>query len=84
MQKIQQRVRAAPILLAPIIVEQLSEKIVSINQLGVTIFLVEQNAAIALAVAMHGNFSGNGRIVLADTTASVSNHPLAKEVCLGS
>ena len=69
--------------LAPIIVEQLFEKIVSINQLGVTILLVEQNAAMALAVATRGYLLENGRVVLADTTARLTDHPLVKEAYLG-
>ena len=69
--------------LAPIIVEQLFEKIVSINQLWVTILQVEQNAAMALAVAKRGYLLENGRVVLADTTARLSDHPLVKKAYLG-
>ena len=69
--------------LAPIIVEQLFEKIVSINQLGVTILLVEQNAAMALSVATRGYLLENGRVVLADTTARLADHPLVKAAYLG-
>ena len=69
--------------LAPILVEQLFDKIVSINQLGVTILLVEQNAAMALSVATRGYLLENGRVVLADTTEKLSNHPLVKQAYLG-
>ena len=69
--------------LAPILVEQLFDKIVSINQLGVTILLVEQNAAMALSVATRGYLLENGRVVLADTTEGLSNHPLVKQAYLG-
>ena len=69
--------------LAPIIVEQLFDKIVSINQSGVTILLVEQNAAMALSVATRGYLLENGRVVLADVTARLADHPLVKEAYLG-
>ena len=69
--------------LAPIIVEQLFDKIISINQLGVTILLVEQNAAMALSVATRGYLLENGRVVLADTTERLADHPLVKQAYLG-
>ncbi len=69
--------------LAPIIVEQLFDKIVSINKLGVTILLVEQNAAMALSVATRGYLLENGRVVLEDTTEKLQNHTLVKEAYLG-
>lgn len=69
--------------LAPIIVEQLFDKIVDINQSGVTILLVEQNAAMALSVAARGYLLENGRVVLAASTAVLVDHPLVKEAYLG-
>lgn len=69
--------------LAPIIVEQLFDKIVGINQSGVTILLVEQNAAMALSVATRGYLLENGRVVLAESTAVLVDHPLVKEAYLG-
>ncbi|MDB5776090.1 MAG: transporter ATP-binding protein [Herbaspirillum sp.] len=69
--------------LAPIIVEQLFDKIVSINKLGVTILLVEQNAAMALSVATRGYLLENGRVVLEDVTERLTAHPLVKEAYLG-
>jgi branched-chain amino acid transport system ATP-binding protein len=70
--------------LAPIIVEQLFEKIASINQLGVTILLVEQNAAMALSVATRAYLIENGRIVLTDTTEKMRNPPRVREAYLGA
>jgi branched-chain amino acid transport system ATP-binding protein len=69
--------------LAPIVVEQLFDKIVSINKLGVTILLVEQNAAMALSVATRGYLLENGRVVLEDATERLTEHPLVKEAYLG-
>ncbi len=70
--------------LAPIIVEQLFERIVSINRLGVTILLVEQNAAMALSVATRGYLLENGVVVLADTTERMRDHPRVREAYLGA
>ena len=70
--------------LAPIIVEQLFAQIARINQLGVTILLVEQNAAMALAVATRGYLLENGRIVLQDHTAAMRDHPRVREAYLGA
>ena len=69
--------------LAPIIVEQLFDKIVDINRQGVTVLLVEQNAAMALAVATRGYLLENGRVVLEDRTERLHDHPLVKEAYLG-
>ena len=69
--------------LAPIIVEQLFDKIVSINKSGVTILLVEQNASMALSVASRGYLLENGRVALADTTQRLSDHPLVRQAYLG-
>ena len=69
--------------LAPLIVEQLFEKIVSINKLGVTILLVEQNASMALSVASRGYLLENGKVVLADTTQQLSDHPMVRQAYLG-
>jgi branched-chain amino acid transport system ATP-binding protein len=70
--------------LAPIIVEQLFAQIARINQLGVTILLVEQNAAMALSVATRGYLLENGRIVLQDHTAAMRDHPRVREAYLGA
>jgi branched-chain amino acid transport system ATP-binding protein len=69
--------------LAPIVVEQLFDKIVSINRLGVTVLLVEQNAAMALSVATRGYLLENGRVILEDTTDRLQDHPLVREAYLG-
>src|ERR687896_97930 len=53
--------------LSPILVEQVFEIIKEINQLGTTIFLVEQNALMALNAAHRGDVIQTGKIILADT-----------------
>jgi branched-chain amino acid transport system ATP-binding protein len=69
--------------LAPIIVEQLFDRIVDINRLGVTILLVEQNAAMALAVATRGYVLETGSVVLEDFTQRLRDHPRVREAYLG-
>ena len=53
--------------LAPLIVRQIFEIIREINQSGVTVLLVEQNAAQALALASRGYVLETGEIVLSGT-----------------
>lgn len=50
--------------LAPKLVTQVAELITEINRDGVSILLVEQNAAMALSLASHGYVLENGKIVL--------------------
>jgi branched-chain amino acid transport system ATP-binding protein len=69
--------------LAPLMVEQLFEKIVAINRQGVTVLLVEQNAAMALAVAQRGYVLETGRVTQADTTARLQGNPQVREAYLG-
>jgi branched-chain amino acid transport system ATP-binding protein len=56
--------------LAPLIVEQIGDIIREVNRQGTSVLLVEQNAAMALAVADHGYVVENGRVVK-DGPASV-------------
>ncbi len=53
--------------LAPIVVKQIFTVIRDINQAGMTVLLVEQNAHHALNVAHRGYVMANGRIVLSGT-----------------
>jgi branched-chain amino acid transport system ATP-binding protein len=69
--------------LAPLMVEHLFEKIVEINRQGVTVLLVEQNAAMALAVAQRGYVLETGRVIHADTTARLQGNPQVREAYLG-
>ena len=70
--------------LAPIVVESLAERLVEIRRdLGITILLVEQSAAVALAIADHGYVLENGRVVLDGDSARLNDHPDIKEFYLG-
>jgi branched-chain amino acid transport system ATP-binding protein len=53
--------------LAPLIVRQIFDIIREINESGVTVLLVEQNAAQALALAARGYVLETGELVLSGT-----------------
>ena len=69
--------------LAPKLVEQNFEIIQQINQQGVTIFMVEQNANMALSIATRGYVVQTGRIVLTDEAASLLNNEHLRKAYLG-
>jgi branched-chain amino acid transport system ATP-binding protein len=54
-----------------------------LNQRGVTILLVEQNAAAALQIAHHGYVLETGRVVLAGSGADLLAHPHLQQAYLG-
>jgi branched-chain amino acid transport system ATP-binding protein len=69
--------------LAPILVEQVFEIIKKIRQLGKTVFVVEQNANMALSIADRGYVIQTGQVVLADTAENLLANPLMREAYLG-
>ena len=69
--------------LAPILVQRVFEIIEQIHALGTTIFVVEQNANVALAIADRGYVLQTGEIVLADTAEALLNNPQMREAYLG-
>jgi branched-chain amino acid transport system ATP-binding protein len=69
--------------LAPVLVEQVFEIITKIRALGKTIFVVEQNAAMALSIADRGYVIQTGQVVLADTAKNLLANPLMREAYLG-
>jgi branched-chain amino acid transport system ATP-binding protein len=69
--------------LAPILVEQVFEIIKKIRELGKTVFIVEQNANMALSIADRGYVIQTGQVVLADTAKNLLQNPLMREAYLG-
>ena len=69
--------------LAPLIVEQIFEILAEINKSGTTIFLVEQNAHIALTMAQTGYVMETGRIVMHDSADRLIRHPQVRSAYLG-
>ena len=70
--------------LAPIIVQQIFSIIKKINEeQKTTIFLVEQNANLALRTAHRGYVMETGRITQADTTKALLANDKVREAYLG-
>jgi len=69
--------------LAPILVEQNFELIQQINRQGTTVFMVEQNANMALSIAQRGYVLQTGRIVLADKAENLLSNELMRKAYLG-
>jgi branched-chain amino acid transport system ATP-binding protein len=69
--------------LSPLFVSRVFEIIKQLNEMGVTIFVVEQNANAALAIADRGYVIQTGRIVMADTAANLLRDPEMKSAYLG-
>ena len=70
--------------LAPLIIAQIFEIIKTIRSAGVTVFLVEQNANKALAIADRGYVLENGRVVLEDSGANLLVNPEVRKAYLGA
>jgi branched-chain amino acid transport system ATP-binding protein len=68
--------------LSPIFVQTVFDIIQEINQQGTTIFVVEQNANMALSVADRGYVLQTGRIVLRDTAANLLKHGMIRKAYL--
>ena len=62
--------------LAPVLVDQVFEIIKQIRALGTTIFVVEQNANMALSIADRGYVIQTGEVVLADTAPEPVGQPV--------
>ena len=69
--------------LAPVLVEQVFEIIRQIRALGTTIFVVEQNANMALSIADRGYVLQTGEIVLSGDAQELLNDPLMRQAYLG-
>jgi branched-chain amino acid transport system ATP-binding protein len=69
--------------LAPVLVEQNFEIIQRVNRQGTTIFVVEQNANMALSIADRGYVLQTGQIVLADTAQNLLKNPQMQAAYLG-
>jgi branched-chain amino acid transport system ATP-binding protein len=69
--------------LAPLLVKFIFSTIKSINDSGVTVVLVEQNARAALKLAHRGYVLDVGRLVLADRADRLLNNPQVRDAYLG-
>jgi branched-chain amino acid transport system ATP-binding protein len=69
--------------LSPVLVEQVFDIIQRIRALGRTIFVVEQNANMALSIADRGYVLQTGEIVLNGVANDLLNDPLMRQAYLG-
>jgi branched-chain amino acid transport system ATP-binding protein len=69
--------------LAPVIVEKIFVVVQKINENGVTVLLVEQNAHIALQIAHRGYVMETGRMVLEGIASELLQNDYVKKAYLG-
>ena len=70
--------------LAPLVVEGIAEAITKLNEMGITIFLSEQNAQIALMITRHGYVLENGHLVLEGLSKDLITNEKVKKAYLGT
>ena len=69
--------------LSPAFVEQVFDIIQAINKQGTSVFMVEQNANMALQIATHGYVLQTGEVVLAGDAASLRGNEMVQQAYLG-
>jgi branched-chain amino acid transport system ATP-binding protein len=69
--------------LAPLLVKEVFQIITRLNQRGVTVLLVEQNATAALKIAHYGYVLETGRVVLEGSGAELLANPQLQQAYLG-
>jgi branched-chain amino acid transport system ATP-binding protein len=69
--------------LAPLIVEKIFDIIRQINESGTTIFLVEQNANMALSISGNAYVMESGRITLKGAAKDLANDESIRKAYLG-
>ena len=69
--------------LSPALVDQNFDLIQQVNEQGVAVFVVEQNATAALSIAHRGYVLQGGRVVIEGTAADLLDNPELKRAYLG-
>jgi branched-chain amino acid transport system ATP-binding protein len=69
--------------LAPLVVKQIAETLLEINEAGVSILLVEQNAKMALNISHYAYVMDNGRIVQQGTSEELLQDQSIVDIYLG-
>ena len=69
--------------LSPLWVDRVLDLIAAINRDGVTVFMVEQNASLALEIAHHAYVLQTGRIVLDGPASELRADPRIRDAYLG-
>ncbi|MDY6793840.1 MAG: ABC transporter ATP-binding protein [Actinomycetota bacterium] len=70
--------------LAPLIIRDMMEAITDINRRGVTVFLSEQNASMALSISSRGYVLESGHIVLEGAAGELADDEEVKKAYLGA
>ena len=70
--------------LAPRLSDEVYERIGEINRQGLTVLLVEQNTALALAFSSRAYVLEHGKIVLEGTAAELAHNPRVRQAYLGA
>ena len=69
--------------LSPAFVEQVFDLIQAINRQGTSVFMVEQNANMALSIASHGYVLQTGEVVLSGSAKSLRDNEMVQQAYLG-
>jgi branched-chain amino acid transport system ATP-binding protein len=69
--------------LSPLFVDRVLELIATVNKEGVTVFMVEQNASLALQIAHYAYVLQTGRIILEGPAAELARNPRIRDAYLG-
>jgi branched-chain amino acid transport system ATP-binding protein len=69
--------------LSPAFVEQVFDLIQAINRQGISIFMVEQNANMALSIASHGYVLQTGEVVLSGPAQTLRDNEMVQQAYLG-
>ena len=69
--------------LSPLWVDRVLDLIAAINREGTTVFMVEQNASLALEIAHHAYVLQTGRIILDGPAADLRSDPRIRDAYLG-
>ena len=66
-----------------VVFSRILENIRAINQSGVTVLLVEQNAAMALAISHRGYVLETGQVILSGASSDLAGNDLVRQAYLG-
>jgi branched-chain amino acid transport system ATP-binding protein len=69
--------------LSPLFVDRVLDLIATVNKEGVTVFMVEQNASLALQIAHYAYVLQTGRIILEGPATELARNPRIRDAYLG-
>jgi branched-chain amino acid transport system ATP-binding protein len=69
--------------LSPLYVDRVLELIAEVNKSGVSVFMVEQNASLALQIAHRGYVLQTGRIAMSGDASALLHNPRIRDAYLG-